>query len=159
MLAGLLLLLTEIFPATIADPGFDRDLRAWGMTGHRSYRADVASNYPARPAHRWLNVGWAARNRAPDDAEYRVFTFVDARRYRGRLVRFSASIRTRGRGASLDAVTEGASVRSPLRTSHEWDRQGVILRVPRDADTIQLGFHLRSGASLDADDVRLEVLR
>lgn len=159
MVAALILLLTETFPATIADPDFNRGMDHWDRLGHRGYRADVTSTYPARPVRRWLNVGWAARSRAPDDSEYRVFTFVDARRYRGRIVRFSAAVRTRGRGASLDVVTEGASARTMLRASDEWGRQSVVLRVPPDADRIQVGVHLQGGASLDADDVRLEVLR
>jgi len=159
MLAALLLLLNEVFPTTVPDPGFDRGLDYWGMTGHRGYRADIASNYPARPARRWLRVEWAQRNRAPHDADYRVFTFVAADRYRGRAVRLSAAVRTRGRGASLDVVTEGASARHALRPNNAWGRQALALRIPRDAVTIQIGFHLRGGGSLDADDVRLEMLR
>jgi len=159
MFASLLLLLTETFPATIRDPGFTRGLDHWRTAGHRNYRAAPGSNYPARPARRWLSVGWAARYRPPGDAEYRVFTIVDARRYRGRLVCFSAAIRTPGRGARLVAVTRGASARHDLYASDGWDRQGVNFHVPRDADTIEVGFRLRGGGGLDADDVRLTVLR
>jgi hypothetical protein len=159
MLAAVLLLLTETFPVTIPDPGFDRDLRHWGTTGHRGYRADLASNYPARPRERWLHMGWAARSRAPEDSEYRVFTFVDARRYRGRQVRFSAVVRSRAEGSSMVAMTEGASAGIGLHPTSGWDRQGVILRVPRNARTIEIRFLVRGGASLEADDVRLDVLR
>ena len=157
--AACLLLLTETFPAIITNPGFERGLEDWGTVGHRGYRAGVDASVSTRPRRHWLSAGWAARYRPPDNAEYRVFTFVDATRYRGRLVRLSATILAHGEGVSLDAVTEGRSVRHALRPSEDWGRQTMMLRVPRDADTIQIGFHLRGGGSLDADDVRLEVLR
>lgn len=159
ILAALVLLVTEVHPATIPDPGFDRGLDHWSMTGHRGYRAEPGSNYPARPRRRWLQMGWAARSRAPDDAAYRVVTFVDARRYRNRLVRFSAAVRTRGRGGRLVVAANGATAFVELLPGEGWGRQDVTLRIPSGADRIEVGFHLRRGGALDADDVRLDILR
>lgn len=155
----LILVLAESLPATIADPGFDRGLDDWEATGHHGYRVDLASNFPARPARRWLHIGWAARSRAPHDAEYRAFTYIDARRYRGRLARFSANLLARGEGARLAIMTEGARAWTALEPGNTWRRQGVVLRIPRGAETIQVSFDLRGGSVVEANDVRIEVLR
>ncbi|HTU11646.1 MAG TPA: hypothetical protein VMG08_12210 [Allosphingosinicella sp.] len=157
--AALLLLLTETFPATLTNPGFARGMDDWGATGHRGYRAEVDSNYPARPRRQWLSAGWAARSAPPRDSDYQVFTFVDARRYRGRRVRFSAEVRTRGQGASLVAMANGARTQAAVTPSSDWRRQGVVLQVPSNADIIQVGFRLRGGGGFEADNARLEILR
>ena len=163
MLAALVLLLAQPLPASILNPGFERGLEGWTAAGHRGFRATVGSNYPAAGRH-WLHLGWAARNRSPDDAAFQVSTMIDARRYRGRRIRLSAEIsvgRSRDSGSAiLFAETEGAGAHAILAQNDDWRRQDVVLDVPRRARTIALGFRIaNAGPSIDADNVRLEILR
>lgn len=163
ILAALLLAAAAPLPAAIPNPGFERDLQGWVVSGDRGFRAGVGSNYPAAGRH-WLHMGWAARNRTPDDAGYQVSTVIDARRYRGRRVRISADTRisdSRPGGAALLFAAAGAEqARTVLAHSGgEWRRHSLILAVPRNAATIILGFRIENaGPWIDADDVRLEIL-
>lgn len=161
-LLAALLLLAQPLPAAIPNPGFERGLEGWHAWGDRGFRAYAGSNYPAPGGH-WLQAGWAARNRTPDDARYSIATRIDARRWRGRRIRISAATRIQGgaRGAVILFARAGAAeAGTPLLFSDDWRRQSVVLQVPVRAREIELGFQLeRGGAHLDADDVRLEVLR
>lgn len=162
ILAALALLVVQALPAAIPNPGFEQGLEGWTASGHRGFRAGVGSNYAATPGQRWLTAGWAARSRAPDGATFRVGTRIDARLYRGRRIRISALTRIgggRGGAAVLFAASGAALARTPLRFGDDWQRQSLVLAVPRRAREISLGFDLTSPIGLEADDVRLEVLR
>ncbi len=164
MLAALLLVAAAPLPAAVSNPGFERGLEGWAVSGDRGFRAGIGSNYPAAGRH-WLHMGWAARNRTPDDAGFQVSTIIDARRYRGRRVRISAGTRIsdggRGGGALLFAGAGSEQARAILSFGgDEWRRHGVILAIPRNAATIILGFRIENaGPWIEADDVRLEILR
>jgi hypothetical protein len=163
MFAALALLLAQPLPATIPNPGFERGLEGWVAAGHRGYRAGVGSNYPA-PSGRWLTMGWAARNRTPDDAGFQVATTIDARRYRGRGIRISAATRVRnGRSSGATILFAGAAdtgAQTMLEESNDWSRQTLMFHVPRNARTITLGFRIENaGGGIEADDVRLEIMR
>jgi hypothetical protein len=163
ILAALLLQLAATPPATIPNPGFERGLEGWAPAGHRGFRAGIGSDYPANGRH-WLHMGWAARNRTPGDADFQVSTTIDARRYRGRRIRISVETKVRnGRdsGANILFVSAGtAHARMALLESDAWQRQSVTLAVPRSAGTITLGFRIENaGGGIEADNVRLEILR
>ncbi len=163
MFAALALLLTQPFPAAIPNPGFERGLEGWMAAGHRGFRAGIDSDYPANGRH-WLAMGWAARNRTPDDAGFQVATTIDARRYRGRGIRISAATRVRnGRGSGaviLFAEAADTAAEAVLVQSDDWSRQTVVFHVPRNARTITLGFRIENaGGGIEADDVRLEIMR
>ncbi len=161
-LAALLLLAATPLPAAIPNPGFERGLEGWSAQGHRGYRALSVSRNPGGGQHR-LSMVWAARSMAHDAAQFRVDTRIDARRYRGRRIRISASVRVRGRasGVALIFARAGAAEAvTPLEAGGDWERRAVDLVVPGRAREISLGFHIqRAGVSIEADDVMLEVLR
>ena len=161
MLAALLLLAAAPLPATIPNPGFDDGLEGWSSEGHRGFRA-LPLSADGGPS-RLLSMAWAARYRSPDDAWFRVSTRIDARRYRGRRIRISASARAYGRpdgAASIFARAGATEAVTPLARDVEWRRRSVDLAVPRRAREIVLGFHIgRAGTRIEADDVRLEILR
>jgi hypothetical protein len=163
ILAALLLQLAATPPATIPNPGFERDLQGWAPVGYRGFRAGIGSDYPANARH-WLHMGWAARSRTPDDADFQVSTTIDARRYRGRRIRISAETKVRsGRDSGANILFAGAGTahaRMVLPESDLWQRQSVTLAVPRSAGTITLGFRIENaGGGIEADNVRLEILR
>jgi hypothetical protein len=56
-------------------------------------------------------------------------------------------------------MSDGARAWTALEPGNIWRRQGVVLRIPRDAETIQVSFDLRDGGGVKADDARLELLR
>lgn len=164
----LLLLAAEPFPARIANPGFERGLDGWTTGGHSGFRASamrIVAWSSDRPAggRGWLQAGWAARSGAPPGAEFRITTTIDARRYRGWRVRFSAMTRAPDFADRMNSLTVGAGGRTaamPIAASEAWTPHSVVLEVPRDAGTIELGFRLRRGSGeLDADEVRLELVR
>jgi hypothetical protein len=160
ILAAILLQLAAAqLPATIPNPRFERGLEGWTASGERGFRAGIVSSYPASPRRRWLTAGWAARSRAPDDSEFNVSTRIDARRYRGRRIMVSARIRARGDVlffASAHLLQSDAAIAE----EQDWRRYSIILPVIRQADSIEVGFQLRGGgARLEADDVRVRVLR
>ena len=154
--------------AQLANPGFEQGLRGWQSEGHRGMRAAVGSNrfyvvpQAARDDH-YLNMGWRARNAAPRDAAMRVFQQIDARRYRGRTIRVSAQTRAPGFAqgfGSLIVSADGADARTGIAASESWRRHAVDLRVPRAARRIEIALQVEATqAELDADDVRIEVLR
>lgn len=161
MLAALLLLAPAPLPATIPNPGFECGLEGWSSEGHRGFRA-LPFSADGGPS-RLLSMAWAARYRSPAEAWFRVSTRIDARRYRGRHVRISASVRAFGRAEGVAVIFADAGAGEAATTLHRdrpWERRSVDLAVPRRAREIVLGFHIRrSGARIEADDVRLEVLR
>lgn len=155
-------------PARIANPGFERGLSGWTAEGHRGFRASPMRivNYSSdRPAEGrgWLRAGWAARSGAPPGANYRITTFVDAHRYRGRRVRFSAMTRAPDFAHGSNVLTISAGTRTAearIAASAAWRRHSVTLDIPLGARTIALGFRVeRTSAELEADAVRLQVLR
>lgn len=153
-------------PHRIANPSFEQGLLGWRRSGHRGFRAGPDRSYGSdRAAHgrQWLTAGWAARSRAPAGAEFRVGTRIDARRYRGRRIRVSAMTRAPAfaQGFShLFAEAAGARAEAGIAASEAWRRHSVVLFVPRGARTIEIGCRLeRSQSQLDADNVRLEILR
>ncbi|HYI47518.1 MAG TPA: hypothetical protein VEX35_03545 [Allosphingosinicella sp.] len=162
ILATLLLLAAAPLPAAIPNPGFERGLEGWTAEGNRGFRASSVSRNPGGGPRR-LSMAWWVRSMAQDEAQFRVGTRIDARRYRGRRIRISASVRVHGgargvatifaRAGALEAVTR-------LEPGRAWERRSVDLAVPRSAREISLGFHIqRAGVSIEADDVMLEVLR
>jgi hypothetical protein len=161
MIAALLLLAAAPLPAAIPNPGFEQGLVGWTGDGHRGYLAH--STYPRGGGPRRLSMAWAARSMPPAGARFRVSTRIDARPYRGRRIRVSASVRAYGRpggAASIFARAGATEAAMPIPRDVEWRREGVDLAVPRDAREIVLGFHIeRPGMRIEADDVLLEVLR
>lgn len=161
-------MLALLFAAQIANPGFERGLEGWESEGHRGIGVEVAGNrgYTVRQAARgehYLVMGWRARNAAPPNAERRVFTRLDARRYRGRTVRVSAQTKAPnfadGNG-SLIVSAAGANARAGIAATENWRRHQVTLRVPRGARWLEIAFLVEGTASeLAVDDVRLDVLR
>lgn len=154
--------------AQFANPGFEQGMQGWQTEGHRGMRAGIASNHlyivrQSAEGERYLNMGWRARNAAPRDARMRVFTTVDARRYRGRTIRVSAQTKAPGfahGNGSLIVAAANAAARTGIAASETWRRHVVTLRVPRDADRIEIAFQVEgTAAELSADDVRLQVLR
>ncbi len=163
-----MILVALALAAQLANPGFERGLEGWQTQGHRGIGFHVADNrgYIVRQSpegEHYLNMGWRARSGAPPEAERRIFTQVDARRYRGRTIRVSAQTKAppfaEGFG-SLIARAGGAEARTGIAASETWRRHVVELRVPRDARWIEIAFRVRgTQAELSADDVRLELVR
>ena len=170
LLALLAIQAAEPLPRTILNPSFEQELRGWrtdtNVRGYRGYSQQEVSYSSDRAAHgsRWLGINWAARSGTPPNAYYRLTTRIDARRYRGRTLIFSAAVRLpehAHRAAALTlAVTSPAGRHGQehrLASTSTWRRERLVFRVPRDAVSIELGFLVdgRSGA-LEADAVRLE---
>jgi len=173
MLALLLILIAAQaqgapLPERLANGGFERSLEGWSIAGHHGLRADVAPNV------RWssdrgpqgrhiLNVGWRARSGAPPGAEMRVTTRISARLHRGRRLRISALTRAPDFAHHTSRLIANAGAEASVASigaSATWRRHDLVLLVPRDATFIEIGFVTRGTAGeLDADDVRLEVLR
>ena len=154
--------------AQLANPGFEQGLQGWQIERHRGMGVGTVSNrgYTIRQSaegEHYLTMGWRARNRAPDDALARVFTFVDARRYRGRRIRVSARTRAPGFAhgiGSLAVSGASAEARTGIAASNTWWGHAVELRVPPNARRIEIAFQVEgTAAELSVDDVRLEVLR
>jgi hypothetical protein len=154
--------------AQLANPGFEQGLHGWQTEGHRGMRAAIGSNrfsivpQAARGDH-YLNMGWRARSAAPRDAALRVFQRIDARRYRGRMIRVSAQTRApafaHGFG-SLTVIAGGSRARTAIAASEGWRRHAVTLRIPPEARRIEIAFQVEATqAELDADDLRIELLR
>ena len=154
--------------AQLANPGFEQGLRGWEAVGHPGIGVGVQSNrgYTIRQSaegEHYLGIGWRRRSAAPRDAEMRVSTRLDARRYRGRLIRVSAQTQApdfADRNARLTVGAGGAEAGIAIAASARWRRHSVTLRVPRDAREIEIAFVTGGTRSqLGADDVRLEVVR
>lgn len=154
--------------AQLASPGFERGMLGWQSDGHPGFGTGIESNrgYTVRRSaegERYLRMGWRARNAAPPGAERRVFTRIDARPYRGRLLRVSVQTRAPDfahRNASLVVSAAGAEAATRVGTSEAWQRHSVALRVPRHAREIEIAFVVQgTGAELAADDVRLALVR
>jgi hypothetical protein len=154
--------------AQLANPGFEQGLRGWQAIGHPGIGVGVADNrgYTIRQSaegEHYLHIGWRRRSGAPRDAMMRVSTRIDARRYRGRLVRVSAQTRAPDfahRNARLTASAGSAEAGVAIEASERWRRHSVLLRIPRRAAEIEIAFVTGgTGSQLAADDVRLEVLR
>ncbi len=129
-----------------------------GVMSNRGYTVRQSAE-----GEHYLNMGWRARNGAPRDALVRVFTHVDARRYRGRTIRVSAQTRAPdfadGNG-TLTVAAGGTVARAGIAASGAWRRHAVTLRVPRRAERIEISFQTGgTAAELNLDDVRLVVLR
>jgi hypothetical protein len=162
-----LLLAAQALPHAIPNPGFERGLDGWTVAGHRGLRADVDGNrgYTIRRSYEgesFLNMGWRARNAAQPGAEIRVATRIDARRYRGRILRISAATKAPDfarQSSYMFASAGGAETHVRIDASEAWRRHSLTLPVARNADMIELGF-VTAGTSgeLDADDVRIEIL-
>ena len=87
-----------VFAAQLINPGFERGLEGWQVSGHPRIGVGIEGNrgYIVRRAaegEHYLNMGWRARNAAPRDARKRVSALVDARPYHGRTIRVSARTR------------------------------------------------------------------
>jgi len=163
-----MILAAFLLAAQLANPGFERELEGWQVDGHRGMRAAIGSNRgyvvpQAARGERFLNMGWRARNAAPGDARLRVFQRIDARRYRGRTIRVSAQTRApdfADRFGTLIVSAAGAEARATVTASGDWQRHAVVLRVPQRARQIEIAFQVEATqAELDADDVRIELLR
>ena len=154
--------------AQLANPGFEQGLEGWRTERHRGMGIGIMSNrgYTIRQSaegEHFLTMGWRARNRAPDDALVRVFTHVDARRYRGRTIRVSAQTRApdfAGGVGTMIVTAADAEARTSIAASGTWRRHAVTVRVPRRAEQIEISFQTGgTAAELNLDDVRLKVLR
>jgi len=146
-------------PTQIPNPGFEQELTDWRSDGHRGFRAGTNEG----PGGRWLTAGWAARNAAPPGARYSITTRVGAAPYRGRRIRISTATRLPdfAQGAVTLFATAGISENSVQpRASTAWRRHGFVLSVSSRADDMELGFILEgTRGQLDADDIRIEVVR
>lgn len=171
LLAALQSATPERLPATIPNPSFEEELRGWRSDGHRGFRAyaqrQVAwSSDRAADGRGWLEIDWAARSGAPPGSSYEVTTRIDARRYRGRQVAFSAAVRVpdhADRAVRLLArVTGGAASNQtfrPLASSAVWRREQLVFEVPQGASAIEIGFQADGrGGTLEADAARLTLL-
>jgi hypothetical protein len=154
--------------AQLVNPGFEQGLRGWEAVGHPGIGVGVQDNrgYTVRQSaqgEHYLGIGWRMRSAAPRDAEMRVFTRLDARRYRGRLIRVSAQTRApefAHNNTRLTASAGGIEAGTAIAASGVWRRHSVLLRVPRRAREIEIAFVTGGTRSqLAADDVRLEMLR
>ena len=163
-----MILLAFAAAAQLANPGFEEGLRGWQALGHPGIGVGVLDNrgYTIRQSaqgEHYLSIGWRRRSAAPRDAAMRVSTRLDARRYRGRLIRVSALTKAPDfahRNARLTASAGGTEASIPIEASARWRRHAVLLRVPRRAREIEIAFLTRgTGSQLAADDVRLELVR
>jgi hypothetical protein len=162
------MILLALAAAQLANPGFEQGLYGWEAVGHVGIGVGVHDNrgYTIRQSaegEHYLSIGWRRRSAAPRDAMMRVSTRVDARRYRGRLIRVSAQTKAPDfahRNARLTLSAGGAEAGTAIEASARWRRHSVLLRVPRHAREIEIAF-VTSGtrSQLGADDVRLEILR
>ena len=164
----MILLALAAAAAQLVNPGFEQGLRGWQAQGHRGIGVGVQDNrgYTVRQSaqgEHYLGIGWRRRSAAPPDAAMRVFTRVDARRYRGRLVRVSAQTKApefAHLNTRLTVGAGGAEAGIAIAASGGWRRHSVLLRVPRRAREIEIAFVTGGTRSqLAADDVRLELVR
>lgn len=163
-----MMLVALALAAQPANPGFEQGLRGWQAVGHPGIGVGVQDNrgYTIRQSaegEHYLSIGWRRRSAAPRDAAMRVSTRIDARRYRGRLIRVSALTKAPDfahRNARLVAGAGAAEAVTPIAASERWRRHSVLLRVPRRAREIEIAFVTRgTGSQLGADDVRVEIVR
>ena len=164
----MMLVALALAAAQIANPGFEQGLRGWQTAGHPGIGVGVHDNrgYTIRQSaegEHYLGIGWRRRSAAPRDAAMRVSTRLDARRYRGRLIRVSARTRAPDfahRNVRLTVSAGGAEAGTAIDASARWRRHSVTLRIPRIAHEIEIAFVTGgTGSQLGADDVRLEILR
>ncbi|HTU11645.1 MAG TPA: hypothetical protein VMG08_12205 [Allosphingosinicella sp.] len=161
------MILAIALAAQLTNPGFERGLEGWQAIGHRGIGASVVANRSyssdrAPQGRHYLAMGWRARNSILG-AEKRLFTSVDARRYRGRTIRVSALTRApafaHGNGRLVLRV-EGAEAQARIAASENWQRHGATLRIPRDARRLEIAFEVRGASSeLAVDDVRIALVR
>jgi hypothetical protein len=154
--------------AQLTNPGFEQGLSGWQALGHPGIGVGISDNrgYTVRQSaqgEHYLHIGWRRRSGAPRDAAMRVSTRIDARRYRGRLIRVSAQTKAPDfahRNSRLTVSAGGAEAGVAIAASERWRRHSVLLRVPRRAGEIEIAFVTGGTRSqLAADDVRLEILR
>jgi hypothetical protein len=152
----------------LANPGFERGLEGWQVSGHPRIGVEIEGNGSsivrrAAEGEQYLNMGWRARSATPRDAWRRVFTMVDARRYRGRTIRVSARTKAPGfahGNGSLIVSAAGIEARTPIAASETWWQHQVTLRVSPHARMIEIAFQVEGAAAeLNVDDVRLDLLR
>jgi len=159
-------------PLLPANPGFERGLEGWrsdfNVGGYRAYPRREAgySSERAAEGRGWLEIDWASRRGTPPGAWFHVTTRIDARRYRGRTIAFSAAVRLPDHASGAAALTAraigpgaGARREQRLRATPTWRRDQLVFAVPRGAVAIELGFLVdgRSG-ELEADAVRIDIL-
>ena len=159
-------------PETIANPSFERGLEGWrfdfNVGGYRAYPRREVDYSPERAAEGrgWLEIDWASPRGTPPGAWFHVTTRIDARRYRGRTIAFSAAVRLPDHASGAAALTAraigpgaGARHEQRLRATPTWRRDQLVFAVPRGAVAIELGFLVdgRSG-ELEADAVRIDIL-
>jgi hypothetical protein len=163
-----MILLALAATAQLVNPGFEQGLRGWQASGHPGIGVGVFDNrgYTVRQSaegEHYLGIGWRRRSAAPSDAAMRVSTSVDARRYRGRLIRISVQTQAPDfahRNARLTVSAGGAEAGTLIEASARWRRHSVSLRIPRRAREIEIAFVTGGTRSqLAADDLRIEVLR
>lgn len=163
-----MILLALAAAVQLANPGFEQGLRGWQAVGHVGIGVGVSDNrgYTFRQSaegEHYLHIGWRRRSAAPPGAMMRVSTRIDARRYRGRLIRVSAQTKApdfADRNSRLTVGAGAAEAGTAITASERWRRHSVLLRIPRRAAEIEIAFVTGGTRSqLAADDVRVEVLR
>jgi hypothetical protein len=103
-----------------------------------------------------------------------IVQFVDAGKYRGKRVRFSAALKTRGvknwaalwiRADGTDSnggrVAECESMQTPNRRPHgdtSWQRYSLVLDIPEDTTSIAYGAEMRGIGRLWLDSVQIELV-
>jgi hypothetical protein len=162
------MILLAFAAAQLANPGFEQGLQGWQAVGHPGIGVGIQGNrgYTIRQSaegEHYLGIGWRRRSAAPRDAMMRVSTRIDARRYRGRLIRISAQTQAPDfahRNSRLTVSAAGVEAGTPIVASEGWRRHSVLLRIPRRATEIEIAFVTGGTRSqLAADDVRLELVR
>lgn len=166
--ASVMILAALALAAQLVNPGFERELAGWQTERHRGMGIEVGGNpgYMVRQSFEgeyYVVIGWRARSAAPREAYGRIFQRIDARRYRGRTIRVSARTKAPDfahRNGSLSVTAGDAIARTPINASPAWWRHDAVLRVPRDAASIEIAFRTDgTSAELSVDDVRLTVVR
>lgn len=162
----------ERLPGRLPNPSFERDMRGWrsetNVAGYRAYGRREASYSSDRAAEGrgWLELDWASRRGTPPDAYFRVTARIDARRYRGRTLAFSAAVRVPDHASGEAALTARVARvggtgdhERRLGASPAWRRVQLVFPVPRDATSIELGFLIDGrGGELEVDAARLAIL-
>ncbi|MBS0321829.1 MAG: hypothetical protein JSR18_14895 [Proteobacteria bacterium] len=154
--------------ALIANPGFEApvsggDFEAWTTAQHAGVHSydfdlDTAIHYAGKHSMRITNVG-----PEPYGAFYQV---LPAQSYRGKTLEFSGYIRTvnaTGGGAQLTllarssgAILAHAFLDDPgVVGTHDWQRYSVRLKIPKDAQRVEVGGMLVGPGTAWFDTVML----
>lgn len=94
---------------------------------------------------------------------------LDARPWRGKVARLSASVKTRdaddgGAVLTLLALQSGATLAqnfmpdAPIKGTTGWKRYTITLTLPANTDKVEVGAMLRGRGSMWFDDVELEIV-